>query len=984
MRRHSLWALAVYTLLAILLTWPLAAHFATHTTGDGIDDPALAWNLWWAKARLVDQLNPDLFHSGWMFHPIDINLAFYTLTPLNGLLSIPLQTALSLTVANNLLLLSSFVLGGFGTYLLVRQLLQIWFRAGMRSGAGSLVSAGRALSPDLMPLPTGTLGAAFWAALAAGGMYAFASAKLFYAALGQFNIASSQWIPFCALYLVRLAVARTRRERLVAAGWAGFFLVLQAWAELTYASFLLIFIALYAFWLLLIGPEAGVRWRARLRSVLPLLLTGAIFAVGLLPFLLAMAPDLLAEGDFFGSGGGFADVFSADLLGYLLPTRLHPIFGSFVAGLPFPNDKGQHIFLGYTVLLLALAGAVALWRGTGMRPAEVDSCCDKEVSPADLMPVRSRQWTRRVPAYRRWFWLWVPALLLFFLLTLGPQLRWAGAPITLGGHELPGPFALVSRLPFFSGNRYPSRYSVMLLLAAAVLMGAGLSVLLTRLVRMRCGRSAVSVALALAAALLLFEHLSAPLPLSDQRIPPIYSRIAAPTRSDTGVLLELPTGWRNGARILGKSDLLIMAQQWWQTEHGLRRLGGNTSRNPEFKFQYFTDAPLLGDLIALFNAGEPHLQPVIDSQLDAMIARDRSLAPRVLDFLGVEYVTVHVEKSPPQLLRFVEEALPLTLVAEETTAAADGPQTIRLYRVDGSAGGLAQTAGDGEPILMGGPWANLHLAEGWSPAVLDPPGRYATRRQPRLLLNLPEEGARVELAWDISPEGLRATVNGVAVPVTPGAAEQFWIIDVPPGVADLPVDEIVLDFPGAGLAAAEAAVQAGGDRRIGATGVHLADNVSLLVRSAGEEVGDFAHIWLNGVDVAAGERGYNLAALSAAGELLGQATFDTLASVQASTDMAAWLDQWPPGTVIAGAVADEASYQLGEVAVAALHRLGVVTDLRGRFRWSHAFIGVVGAEAGTALDAAGLLGPAQVQVGPALNEPRVYGQLHAITIGPRS
>ena len=177
-------ALAIYTLLALALTWPLAAHFTTHVTGDGIDDPALAWNLWWVKLRLVDQLNLDLFHSGWMFHPVDINLAFYTLTPLNGLLSIPLQLVFGLTVATNLLLLSSFVLGGFGTYLLLRQLLQLW---------------GWDEDADLVP--------GFIAALLAGGIYAFASAKLFYAALGQFNIASSQWIPFCALYLVRMVQA---------------------------------------------------------------------------------------------------------------------------------------------------------------------------------------------------------------------------------------------------------------------------------------------------------------------------------------------------------------------------------------------------------------------------------------------------------------------------------------------------------------------------------------------------------------------------------------------------------------------------------------------------------------------------------------------------------------------------------------------------------------------------------------------------------
>ena len=111
--------LIFYTGLALLLTWPLVTAFTTHVPGDGIDDPALAWNLWWLRERLVTQANADIFHVGWMFHPVQINLAFYTLTPLNGLISIPLQLGLSLVVASNVVLLMTFVLAAFGTYLLV-------------------------------------------------------------------------------------------------------------------------------------------------------------------------------------------------------------------------------------------------------------------------------------------------------------------------------------------------------------------------------------------------------------------------------------------------------------------------------------------------------------------------------------------------------------------------------------------------------------------------------------------------------------------------------------------------------------------------------------------------------------------------------------------------------------------------------------------------------------------------------------------------
>jgi hypothetical protein len=56
---------------------------------------------------------------------------------------------------------------------------------------------------------------------------------------------------------------------------------------------------------------------------------------------------------------------------------------------------------------------------------------------------------------------------------------------------------------------------------------------------------------------------------------------------------------------------------------------------------------------------------------------------------------------------------------------------------------------------------------------------------------------------------------------------------------------------------------------------------------------------------------------------------------------------------VAGAVRDEASHRLTEDAVAALRSLGVAGDLRGHFRESHAFVGMKGAPAGTALEALG-------------------------------
>jgi hypothetical protein len=139
--------------------------------------------------------------------------------------------------------------------------------------------------------------------------------------------------------------------------------------------------------------------------------------------------------------------------------------------------------------------------------------------------------------------------------------------------------------------------------------------------------------------------------------------------------------------------------------------------------------------------------------------------------------------------------------------------------------------------------------------------------------------------------------------------------------------------------------------RIGATGV-LAPG-DLAVRSAGQPWGNQASIALNDVELAPNRRGYNLVALAPDGGVRAVVTFDTFADPAAAAALAEWVAAIPEGTVVAGAVRDEASGRLDETAVVALRTLGVAGDLRGGFRESHAFVGVKGAPPGGALEARG-------------------------------
>jgi hypothetical protein len=118
--------------------------------------------------------------------------------------------------------------------------------------------------------------------------------------------------------------------------------------------------------------------------------------------------------------------------------------------------------------------------------------------------------------------------------------------------------------------------------------------------------------------------------------------------------------------------------------------------------------------------------------------------------------------------------------------------------------------------------------------------------------------------------------------------------------------------------------------------------------------------------------------------VLDSAAFDVSGDERAAAELVAWIDRWPTGAVILGAVNDEASLKLSGEAVEALRSLGVAMDLRNHFRWSHAFIGAKGAAPGAALEALSLIRPATVALGAPIDAPEVYVGLRSLTIAPCS
>src|SRR5439155_9886966 len=78
------------------------------------------WNLWWVRRAVLSGHNP--FVTDMIWYPTPVSLYYHTLNAFNGLLAIPLLQFFSLSTTYNVIVLFSFVVGGYGAFLLVHYL----------------------------------------------------------------------------------------------------------------------------------------------------------------------------------------------------------------------------------------------------------------------------------------------------------------------------------------------------------------------------------------------------------------------------------------------------------------------------------------------------------------------------------------------------------------------------------------------------------------------------------------------------------------------------------------------------------------------------------------------------------------------------------------------------------------------------------------------------------------------------------------------
>ncbi len=422
---RSLAASALFVVVALCLTWPLAARFTTHLGGDGGDPLQTLWS-WSALFRALSHFeNP--FFTELLFAPHGASLVFCTFDLPTALLTLPLWWVLPPVAIYNIGVLFTCWLSAFGLYRLVLEL--------TKSGDGTRSRA------------RGDWGAA----VVAGSLFLLVPYRAAHAD-GHLHLLAMGWLPLSLVHLHRLLFGRGQvRDALLGGLFLGL-AALASWYHLLYALLLLP---------VLFGARALSREGALpIRMLLARLSIYALAAIAVAgPLMLAILLQRARE-PIVGSHDAVR--FSADLESFFLPNLAQrwPALIPWLrarAGRWSGNGAEIALYAGYLVALLALSGHFVL----------------KGVGAAE----------RRMRLQAR---VYLVVALLGALFALGPKLRLGGRLVELP-FDLPYGW-LARALPPIEFMGVPARFGYLLYLGLIVAGALTLSRLTReRPMALRCG-----------------------------------------------------------------------------------------------------------------------------------------------------------------------------------------------------------------------------------------------------------------------------------------------------------------------------------------------------------------------------------------------------------------------------------------------------------------------------------------------------------------
>jgi Dolichyl-phosphate-mannose-protein mannosyltransferase len=471
--RH-LAALSFYLVVAILMTWPVAAHLTDRVAGEPADNRLFVWTIWVVRQEMMAGHAP--LYTTFVYYPDGISLALHALVITKTIPGALLQAVLSPVATFNLLLLISMALTGYTAWLLVRHL--------TRDGGSAIVG---------------------------GLVFACSPFYLAHATAGHLDYLSAEGIPlFCYLFVRAL-----ERKSWQAACYAGLVMAYTALSNWAYQLYLLVFCALFLVYHLIIERRAHLQWSVLKQYMITAVVAGVCSAPLTVPAYLATRSGTYDVTRYIGG----AALFVSDIVGFITPSPNHfmlgklvqPIFSRFTGG----PAEGT-VFVGFSVLILAGLGLRQAGRKLGLFWLAV-ALVFALVSLGPGLHILGQY------QFPQLSWM-----------HMGSAAQKLGVPMKPEWVQLfdktpmiPLPGAALQLLPFFQWTRAPSRFIVVTMLALAVLAGFGVARIRQAMRGRRwLGLPAPSIATALAGALVLFEFCVVPFPTTPIAVPDFYRRLA--------------------------------------------------------------------------------------------------------------------------------------------------------------------------------------------------------------------------------------------------------------------------------------------------------------------------------------------------------------------------------------------------------------------------------------------------------------------------
>jgi hypothetical protein len=624
--------LAGYVATALVFSWPLARHLSTHLTGppDG-DTGVYVWNQWVFQHEILAHQRLPFFTDSIFSLTQEANLSLHNYTTFQNLLALPLSGVLGVVATFNVVFLSMSVLTAYTTFLLARHVTgrsaEAWLAGVLFAWSPLMVTRGMGHFSLVAAAP---LAIFLLVLMRADGHERFRDAVALGAVVAWAALADVYYGVYCLLMGAAFLVARVLAIQaspqsgraqavrwaidvllLCAAGLVGAIALTGGWTA-TIFGFSISARSLYtpvlvltalalmrAAWHVRASPRPGAwveAWRLAFLTSAACLVTTALLSPVLYAVGKRITGNLVVPGTPWRSSPA-----GVDLLALVLPNPNHPMAPDWIAGW-LKSFQGEILERVVSIPLLVIVVLFVAWR-TGWRPS-------------------------------RW---WAALAIAFGALALGPFVHVAGV-----NTYVPGPWAVLRYVPLLGLARTPSRFSVVMMLAIAVLFAAALEWLGRTHPKQR------RLVLATVALLLFAELLPSPVSLHSAAVPKFYARVAA--APDDVRVLELPTGIRDGTLSVGNFSA---RSQFFQTSHGQPLIGGYLSRVANERISESRRIEMIDALIALSEGG------TIPPQREAALLAS---GPTFVRDARLGFVIVDRVRASPPLIDFAQRALRLRLV----------------------------------------------------------------------------------------------------------------------------------------------------------------------------------------------------------------------------------------------------------------------------------------------------------------------------------